>query len=117
MSNGPRLATVLRHLRKVIDPPGTGGVDDAALVERVVRRRDEAAFVVLVWRHERLVMSVCQRILRDEHDAEDAFQATFLTLVRKARSISKRAAMAGWLYTVAYRIALRAGASKRASRE
>src|SRR5439155_8436824 len=74
---------------------------------------------VLVWRHGPMVLSVCRRVLRHEQDAEDAFQATFLTFVRRARSIAKRQAVASWLYKVAYRIALEAKAlaSKRSVRE
>jgi RNA polymerase sigma factor (sigma-70 family) len=83
-------------------------LSDAQLLERFVRSRDEAAFEVLVWRHGGLVLGVCQRILRHEQDVEDAFQAAFLTLARKAGSIGKRAAVASWLYKVAYRVALAA---------
>lgn len=82
--------------------------EDAQLLERFVGTGDEMAFELLVWRHRRLVMAVCRRVLRDYHDAEDAFQATFLTLARKASSISRRECLATWLYQVSYRIALRA---------
>jgi RNA polymerase sigma factor (sigma-70 family) len=113
------LRTLGRHLRRVVGPPNARGVTDAQLLERFATQRDEAAFELLVWRHQRLVLGVCRRVLRNPHDAEDAFQATFLTLVRKAGSIGKREAVASWLYQVAYRIALRAqaGAAKRAARE
>jgi RND family efflux transporter MFP subunit len=96
-----------------------GGVSDSQLLERFAGSGDEAAFELLVWRHSRLVLGVCRRVLRDSHDADDAFQATFLALARKAGSISHRAALPGWLYTVAHRIALnaRADRSRRASRQ
>ena len=79
---------------------------------------DEAAFELLVWRHHRLVLSVCRKVLRDPHAADDAFQATFLILARKAGTIRPRAAVAGWLYRVAYRCAIRAqrGAARRTAR-
>ncbi len=111
--------TLLRQLRRLIPPPGAGGVADAELIDRFVREQDEAAFELLVWRHGPMVLGVCTRAARDAHDAEDAFQATFLTLARKAGSIGKRASIASWLYKVAYRITLRARAraAKRAARE
>jgi len=87
-----------------------GGLTDADLLERFVRQRDEAAFEVLVWRHGPKVLGVCRRTLGHEQDAEDAFQATFLVLARRANSISRRQAVASWLYQVAYRAALRAKA-------
>src|SRR5262245_44634506 len=96
-----RLHAVLHHLRRLADAPEAAGVGDAALLERFVSRRDPAAFELLVWRHERMVHNVCRRVLRDAHDAEDAFQATFLALVRKAGSIGRRESVAGWLYRVA----------------
>jgi RNA polymerase sigma factor (sigma-70 family) len=110
-----QLSPFLRQLRRLVGPTTAGGLTDAQLLERFVAGRDEAAFEVLVWRHGTLVWNVCRRLLRAEHDAEDAFQATFLTLVRKARSIGKRQAVGSWLYKVAYRVALRAraGAVKR----
>jgi RNA polymerase sigma factor (sigma-70 family) len=80
---------------------------DARLLERFARDRDEAAFEVLVWRHAALVLHVAQRVVRQPSDAEDVFQATFLTLARKAGSIRKGTALASWLYKVAYRIGVR----------
>jgi RNA polymerase sigma factor (sigma-70 family) len=107
MDPGP-LHTLLRRLRQRTDASAGGALSDAELLERFVRCRDEAAFEVLVWRHGTMVLGLCRRLLRHEHDAEDAFQATFLVLARKAGSIGKRQALASWLHKVAYRIALAA---------
>jgi RNA polymerase sigma factor (sigma-70 family) len=101
------LALFIQRLRGLADAQ-TGGLTDAELLERFATRRDEAAFEVLLWRYGLLVLSVGRRMLRHEQDIEDVFQATFLTLVRKAGSISRRESLAGWLHKVAYRIALRA---------
>jgi RNA polymerase sigma factor (sigma-70 family) len=106
MDSGP-LQGLLRHLRRVVGP-GDEGRTDAQLLERFARARDEAAFELLLRRHGPMVLGVCRRVLRQEQDAEDAFQATFLTLARKAGSIGKGEALAGWLARVAYRAALRA---------
>ncbi|HZY88219.1 MAG TPA: sigma factor, partial [Gemmataceae bacterium] len=97
------LGRVLRRVSGAACPPQTGGVSDAALLERFVRRGDEAAFELLVWRHGPMVLGVCRRVLRHEQDAEDAFQATFLVLARKAAEAGRRGSLGGWLYTVAYR--------------
>jgi RNA polymerase sigma factor (sigma-70 family) len=82
---------------------------DAELLRHFVERREESAFTALLERHGGLVMSVCRRILPRRHDAEDAFQATFLTLIRHASSIRQTEAVGSWLYRVAHRIALQAG--------
>jgi RNA polymerase sigma factor (sigma-70 family) len=82
--------------------------EDGELLRRFAATGDANAFELLLWRHERMVMGVCRRVLRDVHDAEDAFQATFLVLARKGRSIAARRAVTTWLYTVAYRVALNA---------
>ncbi|MCI0459337.1 MAG: sigma-70 family RNA polymerase sigma factor [Gemmataceae bacterium] len=112
------LRVLLHGLRRLADH-SAGGLGDAELLQRFLSARDQAAFEVLVWRHGPLVLGVCRRLLRQTQDIEDAFQATFLALVRKAGSISKRAAVASWLYKVAYRIALavRSAAIRRADRE
>src|SRR5437868_4709815 len=94
-------------------------ISDAALLDRFVNHREEAAFVALVKRHGPLVLKVCRRILSDEHDIEDAFQATFLVLALKAAAISWDDSVGGWLHAVARRLALntRNGASRRRNRE
>jgi RNA polymerase sigma factor (sigma-70 family) len=81
---------------------------DAQTLRRFVVSRDEAAFATLVDRYGRMVLTVCRRVLGNNHAAEDAFQATFLVLARKAGWISKRSSLASWLWQVAYRSALRA---------
>jgi RNA polymerase sigma factor (sigma-70 family) len=92
---------------------------DGQLLECFVARRDEAAFEALVGRHGPMVLGVCRRLLRHEQDAEDAFQATFLVLVRRAASVGQRELLGNWLYGVAYRTALdaRAAALRRRARE
>src|SRR5262249_42076796 len=114
----PALMRVVKHLRQAAGAP-EAAVSDAQLLERFLAARDEVAFELLVRRHDRLVLGVCRRVLRNPHDADDAFQATFLLLVRKAGSIGKREALAAWLHQVAYRVALRANIAsrKRAGRE
>jgi RNA polymerase sigma factor (sigma-70 family) len=88
---------------------------DRELLERFVSGRDEAAFAALVHRHGPMVLTVCRRVLHQAQDAEDACQATFLVLVRRANSILRREALGSWLHGVAYRIAgkLRAQAARR----
>jgi RNA polymerase sigma factor (sigma-70 family) len=113
------LPALLRCLRRLADAPGGGTLTDGQLLERFVTGRDEAAFELLVWRHGPMVLSVCQRLLPRAQDAEDAFQAAFFVLARKAHSINRREGVSGWLYRVAYRAALRAraGAARRARHE
>ena len=83
---------------------------DAQLLDCFVTCREPAAVAALVQRHGSMVWGVCRRILHNCHDAEDAFQATFLVLVRKAASIRSRAKVANWLYGVAHQTALKARA-------
>ncbi|HEY7329165.1 MAG TPA: sigma-70 family RNA polymerase sigma factor [Gemmataceae bacterium] len=101
---------ILHYLRRVLGEASSGGVSDADLLRRFVNERDEAAFELLLWRHAAMVLHVCRQVLSDADAAEDAFQATFLVFVRKARSIGRGEALASWLYRVAYRIALKARA-------
>jgi RNA polymerase sigma-70 factor (ECF subfamily) len=92
---------------------------DAELLERFVTERDESTFAALVARHGPMVFGVCRRMLRHAQDAEDAFQSTFLVLVRKAASIGRRELLGNWLYGVAIRVASRARllAARRQTRE
>jgi RNA polymerase sigma factor (sigma-70 family) len=109
MLNGSQKAA-LPHLHRLLTSGLAGSLTDRQLLEDFLGRGDPAAFAALVRRHGRTVLGVCQRVLNNFHDAEDAFQATFLVLVRKARSIKKREAVGSWLYGVAHRVALRARA-------
>ncbi|HJT77282.1 MAG TPA: RNA polymerase sigma factor, partial [Gemmataceae bacterium] len=99
---------LLRHLRKLAAGPGAPQWTDRELLDDFAARRDEAAFAALVSRHGPMVLRVCRRVLGNAHDAEDAFQATFLVLAQHSGSIRKRDAVGGWLYGVAYRIAMKA---------
>src|SRR5579871_6835953 len=100
----PPTTTLLDHLRRLTCPP----VADAVLLSRWIEKRDEVAFAALVARHGPMVLGVCQRIFGDAHEAEDAFQATFLILARKASSLRRPEALAGWLHGVAVRLARKA---------
>ena len=91
---------------------GADELTDEALLERYTTQREETAFAALVRRHSPMVLGVCRRVLHHEQDAEDAFQAVFCVLARKAGSISKRAAVGAWLYAVACRIARKARARR-----
>jgi RNA polymerase sigma factor (sigma-70 family) len=97
---------VLNYIRKLGGEPGEKGVADRELIRRFVTEQDEAAFELLLWRYAAMVRHVCRGVTRDLHDAEDAFQATFLVLARKAWSVRKQESLGAWLYRVAYRIAL-----------
>lgn len=113
------LGTALDNLRRTLLRQEEAGLTDGELLECFVARRDEAAFETLVRRHGPMVLGVCRRVLRNEADAEDAFQATYLVLVRKAASIRPRGMVGNWLYGVAHSTALKARAmsSKRLTRE
>jgi RNA polymerase sigma factor (sigma-70 family) len=99
-------------------PPPNPDLADRQLLERFARAGDQAAFAALVQRHGPMVLGVCRRLLRDAHEAEDAFQATFLVLVHKARSIGRPELLGPWLHGVAYRTAAQARqAARRRARE
>jgi RNA polymerase sigma factor (sigma-70 family) len=117
MTYGP-LSDLVRHIRRIALKAEAADLEDSQLLERFLAQRDEAAFEVLLRRHGPMVLGVCRRLLQDPHDTEDAFQATFLVLLRKAASMSKRGLVANWLYGVAYRTALkaRAQAARRRAR-
>src|SRR5262249_8491481 len=102
----------LRRLLRPADP-----APDAELLARFIEDRDGEAFALIVRRHGPMVRGVGRRVLRNADDADDAFQATFLVLARRARAVRSRALLGNWLYGVAYRTALeakRAAAVRRA---
>jgi RNA polymerase sigma factor (sigma-70 family) len=103
-----RRENLIQHVRRVASALAVADAPDEQLLRRFLAERDQAAFTALVNRHGRMVLGVCRRVLQDGHDAEDAFQATFLVLARKARSVSKPAMLFNWLYSVAQRTALEA---------
>jgi RNA polymerase sigma factor (sigma-70 family) len=109
-------AKLVEQLRAALLRDGAG-LTDGQLLDCFVARRDDAAFEALVRRHGPMVLAVCHRVLRNHHDSEDAFQATFLVLARKATSIVPREAVGSWLYGVAYRMALKARATTAKRRE
>ncbi len=99
------LSVVIQHLLADLRPDGDG-MTDGELLARFVERRDEDAVAALVQRHASMVWGVCRRLL-NHHDAKDAFQATFLVLVRKAADVPGLRAVANWLYGVARQTAVR----------
>jgi RNA polymerase sigma factor (sigma-70 family) len=103
-----QLEAVLRHIRVLAAGPTDGVVTDGALLRAFLATGDQAVFEALVHRHGPMVLRVCRRALGHEQDAEDAFQATFLVLARKASSVRKRESLASWLHGVAYRMATHA---------
>jgi RNA polymerase sigma factor (sigma-70 family) len=103
-----QMSEVLQHIRRTMLADSGPSLTDQKLLEDFIHCRDESALAVLVHRHAAMVWGVCRRVLGDYHDAEDAFQATFLVLVRKASSIASRELLANWLYGVAHQTALNA---------
>ncbi|HKB41921.1 MAG TPA: sigma-70 family RNA polymerase sigma factor, partial [Gemmataceae bacterium] len=106
MTNG-QSSVLLRQIRKLA-VRGESQMSDRELLQRFVAQRDESAFAALLERHGAMVLGVCRRILHNGHDAEDACQAAFLILARKATAPHWHESVAGWLYGVAYRVALKA---------
>jgi RNA polymerase sigma factor (sigma-70 family) len=109
----------LRYLRTLTARQSTGLLSDQQLLERFLHDHSEPSFAALVARHGPMVLSVCRRVLQHAQDAEDAFQATFLVLARKASSIRKQASLGSWLHGVAYHSAecLRVKARRRNAHE
>ena len=114
-----RQVAVLTSIRQLFHTGSMAGLDDGELLERFATRNDESAFAALVALHGPMVLGVCRRILRDGHDVEDAFQATFLVLVQRAGSIRDPGRLGPWLHGVARRVAMRARAEagRRRSRQ
>ena len=105
------LGVALRHLNHLFSEGVVAGLSNAQLLDRFLAQGDAEAFEALVARHRPMVLSVCRAILRDPRDVEDAFQATFLVLVKNGGMIRERDALAGWLHRVAHRVAIRANAA------
>jgi RNA polymerase sigma factor (sigma-70 family) len=110
---------VVQFLRRTALRHEEGGQTDGQLLARFLEQRDEAALAALMGRHGPMVWGVCRRLLPSHHDAEDAFQASFLVLVRKAASVRPREMVGNWLYGVAHQTAMNARAmlAKRRARE
>src|SRR5471030_1013080 len=117
MATSP-MNVVIQRLRTAFGRDGAE-MTDGELLTLFLNSRDDAALAALVRRHAPMVWGVCQRLLRSHHDAEDAFQATFLVLVRKAASVVPREMVGNWLYGVARQTAFKARATmaKRRTRE
>src|SRR5215510_5167446 len=114
-----QMSEVIQHLRRAVLLREVAGLTDGQLLKDYLGHRHEAALAALVQRHGPMVWGVCRRVLRNYHDAEDAFQATFLVFVRKGASIASRELVANWLYGVAHQTALKARstAARRKVRE
>src|SRR6266446_7335757 len=112
---GRPLNMLVRHIRRMAGDALDGKESDRMLLAKFITQRDEAAFTMLVQRHGPMVRGVCQRLLGRSPDVDDAFQATFLILVRKASAIHRAESLASWLYGVAYRVArgLRNGSARQ----
>ncbi len=114
-----RLGAALRQIHGLFEAGTVAGLTDGQLLDRFLACRDESAFAALVMRHGPMVLGVCHAVLHGAAEVEDAFQATFLVLIRKAGTIRGRDAIGGWLYRVAHRVAVQAGhdRSRNARRE
>jgi RNA polymerase sigma factor (sigma-70 family) len=104
---------LLASIRHFLARQTTSGVPDVQLLHRFIVQSDEAAFAALMEQHGPMVWSVCRRVLGQEADADDAFQATFLVLARKAGSISRRKSLGSWLHGVAWRLAVKARSRRK----
>src|SRR5260370_1287594 len=107
-----QMSWVIERVRRAALVRNGVGMTDGELLECYLADGSGAAFEALVRRHAAMVLSVCRRVVGHAQDAEDAFQATFVVLVRKARSVMPREAVGNWLYGVAYRTALEARARR-----
>ncbi len=114
---GTSAGAVLKQLRSLFAHGSIGGLSDGQLLDRFAAHRDEDAFAVLVERHGPMVVRLCRQVIGDEHEAQDAAQAAFLVLARRAGSIRRQDSVASWLYRVARRIAVRARAVAARRRE
>jgi len=115
MASGSARAGVLTHLGTILRFGVVGDLSDSQLLQRFLTGRDgaeEAAFSALVERHGPMVLSVCRQVLGNPHDAQDAFQATFLVMARKAGSVHKAESLASWLHGIALRVAVRVKAAE-----
>ena len=112
MASGHR-GSVVDSLGRLFEAGTVTGLGEAQLLERFLAQGDEAAFEAILQRHGPMVLGVCRRVLDDPHDVADAFQTTFLILVKKARSIRDRDVLGTWLYGVARRVAVRAQVNAR----
>src|SRR6516165_8752750 len=114
-----KMNAVVEFIHGLVVDPDLASQTDNQLLQRFLANRDENAFEALVRRHGPMVLALCRRVLRDPQDAEDAFQAAFLVLVRKAASIARPELLGNWLYGVAFRTArvARAAAEKRRAKE
>ncbi len=112
---GREQGTALRHFKLLFEAGAIGSLSDRQLLEQFQSRAGdaaEAAFAILVERHGPMVIRTCRSVLQDEHAVEDAFQATFLVLVRRARSLWVRDSLGPWLFHVAVRVSASACASE-----
>jgi RNA polymerase sigma factor (sigma-70 family) len=114
MRSGGAGPDIARAIECLLQSGSLVGLDEEELLAQLVQRRDARAFEAIVSRHGPMVLAVCSQLLRDSNDVQDAFQATFLVLIRKGGSVRRPGSLAAWLHGVAYRIALRAKRSPRA---
>lgn len=116
----PPLSKVVDQLRRTIhDRPGETTLTDSDLLNRFIQQQDHEAFRRLVVRHGKTVLAACRQVLTDSSDVDDAFQATFLVLLKKAKRVDPQLPLSGWLFGVAHRVAVRcrADAQRRKARE
>src|SRR5262245_48529601 len=95
-----------QYFRRLVAAPAKDESSDSSLLCRYVSQKDESAFSLLLQRHGPLVLRVCRQVLQRPEDADDAFQATFMVLARQAGSVRQGQSLPGWLYKVAYHIAV-----------